>query len=174
MKILLTGGSACGKSTYAEKIAVYFPRPRYYIATMQPYDDECLAKIARHREMRREKGFLTVERQRDVGGLALPERGTALLECMCNLTANEMFDAEGNRTDVYDKILRDIQLLAAQCENLIVVTNNVGSDVRACDEATQAYVETLGRLNAALAREFDCVYELVCGIPLPWKGELLF
>ena len=92
MLILLTGGSACGKSSYGEKLAVLGPKPLYYIAAMQPYDDECLKKIARHRELRKDKGFLTIEQYTGVDTLELPETGgTALLECLCNLTANEMY-----------------------------------------------------------------------------------
>ena len=30
--ILLTGGSACGKSSYAESLCLRFEGPRYYIA----------------------------------------------------------------------------------------------------------------------------------------------
>ena len=60
MIILLTGGSACGKSTYAESIAVKTPMPRYYIAAMKPYGEESEIKIARHRAMRGEKGFTTI------------------------------------------------------------------------------------------------------------------
>lgn len=171
MMILLTGGSGCGKSTYAEKIAVSLPAPRYYIAAMQPYDAECLRKIARHREMRRGKGFETVERQTDMETLRLPERGTVLLECLCNLTANEMFNPDGTVRDVYEKILRGIDSLRAQCEHLIIVTNDVGSDTEDYSPETLAYVEVLGRLNHAVAEEADTVCELVCGIPLVLKGE---
>ena len=35
MLILLTGGSACGKSTYGENLAAHGPKPLYYIAAMQ-------------------------------------------------------------------------------------------------------------------------------------------
>ena len=91
MLILLTGGSACGKSTYGEELAVQGPKPLYYIAAMQPYDEECLAKIARHQTLRKDKGFETIQRYTDVDTLTLPETGgTALLECLCNLTANEI------------------------------------------------------------------------------------
>ncbi len=172
MKILLTGGSACGKSTFGEQLVSRIPGPRYYIATMRPYDEECLAKIARHRDMRADKGFETIEQHTDLTEILLPERGTALLECMCNLTANEMFDEEGNQREVYDKILKSVDHLAKQCEHLIVVTNDVGSDCRTFDEGTMSYIRTLGRLNQALASKFDCVCELVCGIPLILKGEL--
>ena len=172
MRILLTGGSACGKSTFAEKLCTGLPEPRFYIATMRPYDDECEKKIARHRELRRFKGFTTVEQYTDMQSVKLPSGCTALLECMCNLTANEMFDGQGQICDAYDKILSGIEVLEAQCGELIVVTNEVGADVRGYDAGTVRYIETLGRLNIALAERFDCVCELVCGIPLILKGEL--
>lgn len=173
MMILLTGGSGCGKSTYAESLCLKFPLPRYYVATMRPYGEESLKKIARHREMRAKKGFETIERQTDVGGIVLPERGTALLECMCNLSANEMFDEAGNECDPYEKIMDGVAHLAMQAENLIVVTNDVGADGEDYDESTQRYIRLLGKLNAALAMQADHVYELVCGIPIVRKGALL-
>ena len=92
MIVLLTGGSACGKSSYGERLAVQGPKPLYYIAAMKPYDQECLKKIARHQALRKGKGFETLERYTGVDTLILPQRGgTALLECVCNLTANEMY-----------------------------------------------------------------------------------
>ena len=171
MKILLTGGSGCGKSSFAESLVKKFPMPRWYVATMQPYGAESEAKIARHRAMRAAKGFETIESQTDVGKIELPGGGTVLLECLCNLTANEMFDDEGNERDPYDKILREVRLLAERADNLILVTNDVGSDAEDYSESTLRYVDLLGRLNAAFAAEFDTVYELVCGIPLRIKGE---
>lgn len=172
MMILLTGGSACGKSSYAEKLCTQLPMPRYYIAAMRPYGEGGMEKVERHREMRRGKGFETFERYTELESLELPERGTVLLECICNLTANEMFDDEGNYTDPFDRVIAGVKALRAQCNDLIVVTNDVGTDNASYDASTQAYIEVLGRINAALAAEADAVYELVCGIPLVLKGEL--
>lgn len=170
MNILLTGGSACGKSFYAELLATQCPGPRYYVATMRPYGPESLEKIARHRAMRSAKGFDTIECYESLETIRLPRRGTALLECMCNLTANEMFDEAGVCRDAYADILAGVESLKKQCEHLIVVTNDVGSDGGTYDRDTRRYVETLGRLNMALASRFDTVLELVCGIPIPRKG----
>jgi len=172
MRILLTGGSGCGKSTYAERLARELPAPRYYLAAMRPYDKESLAKIARHQAQRADAGFVTIERETNVGGVTFPARGTVLLECMCNLLANEMFDDAGNEQDVYDTILADILALEQKCDTLIVVTNEVGSDGGEYGASTARYIETLGRLNRALANRFDAVAELVCGIPLTLKGQL--
>lgn len=61
MRILLTGGSGCGKSTYAERLARSLPAPRYYIATMRPYDEECQTKIRRHQQQRESGDFITIE-----------------------------------------------------------------------------------------------------------------
>ena len=64
MTFLLTGGAACGKSGYAEDIAVSLPGPRYYIAAMRPYGSEGQAKIARHRRLRAGQGGRRDEAQR--------------------------------------------------------------------------------------------------------------
>ncbi len=172
MMILLTGGSACGKSAYAESLLSRLPAPRYYLAAMRPYGDDGAARIERHRRLRAGKGFITVERYTDFAQLILPARGSALLECICNLTANEMFDADGSFSDPFFAVMSGVQALLEQCGDLLVVTNDVGSDGGGYDAATMAYVRALGRINAALAERADAVYELVVGIPLAVKGEL--
>ena len=172
MLILLTGGSACGKSSYGEKLAVQGPKPLYYIAAMQPYDDECLRKIARHRELRRDKDFETIERYTSVDTLQLPQKGgTALLECLCNLTANEMYIQPDAPVDPVPKVVAGVENLRRQTDTLIVITNDVGSDDEAYSEQTRAYIRALGEINAHVAAMADRVYELVAGIPIPLKGE---
>ena len=59
---LITGGSGSGKSAFAEQCILNLGEaPRIYIATMYPFDEESRRRIARHREMRREKRFTTIE-----------------------------------------------------------------------------------------------------------------
>lgn len=173
MTLLLTGGSACGKSTYAEKVAAALPAPRFYIATMMPMDDECLSRINRHRGQRSGKNFETIERYTNLAGLRLPQRGTVVLECICNLAANEMFDKDGSNADPVGAVLAGVESLRAQCDNLIVVTNDVGSDGAGYDAPVRDYIRAIGRVNRALAAGFDSVAELCCGIPLWMKGDAL-
>lgn len=172
MFYLLTGGSACGKSTYAETLACHYLKPRIYIATMQPYGEESLAKIDRHRKMRAQKGFSTIEAQTNIAQVQVPKDATVLLECICNLTSNEMFDEYGNMCDPRQKIVEGVYGLAARCANLIVVTNDVGSEFNNYDDLTPKYVDALGYINRELSAKADAVYELVCGIPIVIKGEL--
>lgn len=171
MLILLTGGSGSGKSVYAESLCLKLPAPHYYIAALQTEGDGGAEKIAYNRRLHREQGFTTIECPRDLAGLVLPARGTALLECICHLTANEMFN-DGAFCDPTDKVLDGVAALAEQCTHLLVVTNDVGSDgtYAEADELTQAYMRALGQINAALAEQADEVYELVCGIPVLMKG----
>ena len=172
MMILLTGGSGCGKSSFAERLCMKSALPRYYIAAMKPYGEGGMEKVERHRRMRAGKGFETFECYTEMEKLALPARGTTLLECVCNLTANEMFDETGKCSDPYERVLADVENLRRQSETLIVVTNDVGSDAEGYSPETQAYVAVLGRINAALAGMADTVCELVCGIPIVLKGAL--
>jgi len=172
MTVLLTGGAACGKSAYGEAVCRSRPGPWYYIAAMRPEGRDAAEKIARHRRLRAGKGFETVERYTCLAGLTLPRRGTALLECVGTLTANEMFPETGGAADPFDAVMEGVAALEAQCHDLVLITNDVGSGGLDYDGGTLDYIAALGRINAALAARADRVCELVCGIPLARKGAL--
>ena len=107
MFTLVIGGSASGKSDYAERhvLSLKGDGPRIYIATMEPFGEEAQARIARHHAMRRDRGFETIECYRNIGAVRLPENSNVLVEDLGNLTANELFDAEllrgNNRTNLH-------------------------------------------------------------------------
>ena len=173
MFYLLTGGSGCGKSAYAERLLMGMPAPRYYIAAMIPYGEDGPRKVEKHRRQREGKGFVSIERYTDLAGLILPETGSALLECVCNLTANEMFEPDGAGDGAEDAVLRGVDRLREQCRDIVVVTNDVGSaGLSGYGEGTLRYMRTLGRVNRLLARRADAVAELAAGIPLWLKGGL--
>ncbi len=170
MVVLVTGGSKCGKSLIAEKLIMGYDCKRYYIATMIPDGEDAHDAIRRHRQQRRGKGFETIECYRNVGGLKLCPDSAALLECMGNLCANEMFG--GNP----DRICNDIAVLAARMKLLVIVTNQVGADGMCYSQETMAYIKLLGEVNTYIADMADWVIEAVFGIPVVLKqgGELHF
>lgn len=185
MLYLVTGGSGSGKSEYAERIAVRCHGKRtgglYYIATMHASSDaECQQRIARHRTMRRGKGFKTVECPVNIGSISADAADVLLLECMSNLLANEMFLEEGRMKSkgaelvmqMEDLIVTPLFALKDNAGDVIAVTNEVFSDGAVYDDGTKRYVEMLAGVNRRLAGEADVVTEVVCGIPLALKGEL--
>ena len=125
MLTLVIGGAASGKSAFAESLCLCAPLPRTYLATMQVWDAECAARVAKHRAMRAEKQFDTVECPLHLARLTLPRCGTVLLEDLGNLAANELYDPDGAGENAAAAILRGIENIAQQCENLILVSNEV-------------------------------------------------
>lgn len=170
---LITGGSGSGKSEYAEQLVLQLQKkPRLYIATMYPFDEECHARIRRHRAMRREKGFETLEcymglKDADAGGY-----GTVLLECMSNLTANEMYQEGGAGSSCVEAVLEGVCRIREQCEHLLIVTNEIFSDGIEYDPQTRRYQQNLAEINRRMASMADLVVEVVYSIPLVHKGSL--
>lgn len=175
MLTLVIGGAASGKSEYAESLVLDAgPGPRYYLATMEPMDGECRARIEKHRRMRAAKGFTTVERYTDLEGLALPERGTVLLEDLGNLAANELYSPAGAGPEkALEAILRGIASLRAQCRALVVVSNEIFAGGRDYAPGTEGYLKLMADAHRALAAGADRVCEVVCGLPYDYKGANL-
>ena len=183
---IVYGGSASGKSSYAESFAMSLQGEGrlLYIATMYPYkwntteiDPETMQRIERHRAMRADKGFDTVECYRHVEHIVAKRQDVLLLECMSNLLANEMYlepdsnagsDMAETMSPVSNKIVQALIDLSTRVQELVIVTNDVFSDGGSLtyDESTRDYVKNLAEINCALAREAATVTEVVCGIPV--------
>lgn len=196
---IVYGGSASGKSSYAESFAMSLQGEGrlLYIATMYPYkwntteiDPETMQRIERHRAMRADKGFDTVECYRHVEHIVAKRQDVLLLECMSNLLANEMYleqdSDDGGLAEtmsevekagvgmsetlspVSKKIVQALVDLSTRVQDVVIVTNDVFSDGGNLiyDESTREYVKNLAEINCALAREAATVTEVVCGIPV--------
>lgn len=176
MITLIYGGSACGKSQFAEDTICRLSdgKNKYYIATMQIGDDEeNIERVEKHREMRKGKGFVTIECQCNLKKALEKMSGSknALLECISNLVANEMFFGGEiiSEEETVWKVKDGISKLAEGTENLVVVTNNVFESDSDYDETTLSYMNALGEINAYLSTLADEVFEVVVGIPLRIK-----
>lgn len=171
MMTLITGGSKCGKSSYAEKIFRHIHSRKLYIATMIPYGNEAHIAIERHRNMRRGKGFETIEKYTDIHEILLTDNSAVLLECMGNLCANEMFCGD-KVVDPTEKIIRSVRHLSSIAKEMVIVTNQVGDDGIDYAEETTEYIRILGEINRRIAGFSDNVIECVYGIPVVLKGVL--
>ncbi|MCR4638115.1 bifunctional adenosylcobinamide kinase/adenosylcobinamide-phosphate guanylyltransferase [Ruminococcus sp.] len=171
MTTLVTGGSKCGKSSLAEHILEGFCGRKVYIATMQPFGEEALEAIERHKKMRCGNGFETVEKYSDIHEIPLFGECGVLLECVGNLCANEMF-SESDICYPADKIVSGIKRLSDTAAELVIVTNQVGSDGIVYAEGTAEYIRLLGEVNRRIAELADNVIECVYGVPIVLKGEI--
>lgn len=168
---MVSGGAASGKSEFAEGLVTACPAaPRLYLATMRLWDAECEARAARHRRQRAGKGFATLERPEDLASLPLPAGCAVLLEDLSNLCANEFF-GPGGRAGAEDRICAGLAALAEKSALAVAVTNELFSDGIAYDPDTAAYLACLAGINRRAAALAGAVYEVVCGIPICWKGE---
>ena len=100
---VVIGGSASGKSEYAENLILSLSGDEKvdYIATMKCLDEETRERIDRHKLRRDGSRFVTIEQEKNLSELdrnSLHDFG--MLECMSNLLANEMFS--GNPTEYSD------------------------------------------------------------------------
>lgn len=177
MLALVLGGAASGKSELAERLAMKLSDERYYIATMQVYDAESERRVERHRAMRRNKGFATVERTLKLSELkiehSIKSETVALLECASTLVGNELCLPGGAAGNTSSEIFAGVQNLLAQGLNLVVVSNDVFGEGDEHSPEMTAYLSHLGQVNCRIAALADVVVEVVCGIPVYHKGESL-
>ena len=178
MMILVIGGSGSGKSAYAEKTALRLAKEgnikKYYLATMRIFDSETQKKADKHRIFRRGKGFITIEQPINIGKASEKieaKEAVALLECITNLTANEMFSKEPeiSKAQVIAKITKDVERLSKKLTHLVIVSGNVFEDGIVYDSATVDYIRAMGIINQTLATMADEVVEVVVGIPVILK-----
>ncbi len=202
---LILGGSGSGKSEIAENraIGLYsgFHRQNsgmgsgknglIYLATMVNSGEEADARIRRHRERRKGKGFITLERPSGIGVLAdlITERGdfppgkecTVLLEALSDLLANEMFSSPDtdDATEgcfLFDpeaplRVLRDIEKIVSSFANVVIVSDDVFRDGIRYKDETDRYMKGLASLHKAIAVMADSVVEAAAGRETVWKGK---
>lgn len=172
MLTLVIGGAASGKSAFAERLILRSSAAaRVYLATMEPFGAEAAERIARHRAMRENKGFVTVERFTDLERLRLPTDCAVLLEDLGNLAANELFSPDGAGENAADAILRGVASLRRQSRDLVIVSNEVFCGGMDYAGDTARWMSLLAYLHRTLARDADAVCEVCGGIPVYHKGE---
>lgn len=204
MNIFISGGCKNGKSYYAQHLAkrqAEGGRPLYYLATMEPADEEDQARILRHRREREGWGFTTLERGCDIGSFNADFSGSFLLDSVTALLSNEMFrtdqregsSASGDHPDVlsessdrsdsssgliidptaYLRVAEELVGLAEKSGNVVFVSDYIYSDAVQYDELTELYRKGLAWIDRALAQKCDVVIEVAYGHIQLLKGVLV-
>lgn len=178
MNILISGGCKNGKSYYAQHLAKMQAGehlPLYYIATMEPADEEDDARILRHRDERDGWGFTTLEHSRNIGSVQADFRGSFLLDSVTALLSNEMFLSDGTvDKDAHLRIAEELVQLTDQGRNIVFVSDYIYSDAESYGELTELYRKGLAWIDRTLAKKCDVVIEVSYGNILFLKGEVAF
>ena len=188
MIVLVLGGPKSGKSLLAEELClVRGDSEKYYLATMRVMDREGALRVEKHRKQREGKGFVTIERGREITGavkdMAHPEAATVLLECVSNLVGNELFEnpvwrgmdadkmdenplrrgMDVNEPDAErfaDAMVDEIGQLAGAVHHLVIVSSVYPLSDPGYDADTIRYVTYLHAVNERLKALADEVRDL--------------
>ena len=171
MTYFLSGGCKNGKSLWAQRIAIRLPGPHFYLATMDPHDEEDLARIARHLRERENWGFETVECYTDICSALDGRNGTFLLDSVTALLSNEMFRADGTMDETAPlRVGEELVQLAGKAENIVFVSDYLCSDGVRYDECSEAFRRGLASVDRRLAAVCDNVAEFCYTRPIWYKG----
>lgn len=170
--ILISGQAGSGKSGYAEcRLSKLSGQPKIYVAMSPVTDEEMRARVRRHQAMRAGKGFITVERERDLSGVNLPAGASVMIESLTAWVANVMF-ADGEIRDgghVVSEILGDLRGLCGRVRDVVIVSDDIFSDGGGYDFVTEEYVKALAELTVRIADVADEVVEVIAGMPITYK-----
>lgn len=178
MKIFISGGCKNGKSTFAQTLAKALSTdggPLYYVATMEPHDEEDNARIMRHLREREGWGFETVEQPVDLCAILerTDKRGTYLFDSVTALVANEMFSSDGTiDSGAGERVSADIERFLESVGNSVLVSDYIYSDAELYDETVEGYRRALAICDRTAAKCCDMVFEVTVAQVICHKGEL--
>lgn len=181
---LILGGQRSGKSRRAELLARAWlqssPEHRAaLVATGQPWDEEMRERIRRHRIDRAERvpGLETIEEPLRLAETLLERsRPDTLLvvDCLTLWLTNLMMPAAGTGLkgdELEPKIMKLTQSIAAAPGPIVLVGNEIGLGVIPLGREVRAFVDTLGRLNQAVAAACSRATLMAAGLPLTLKDS---
>jgi adenosylcobinamide kinase/adenosylcobinamide-phosphate guanylyltransferase len=193
---LILGGQRSGKSRRAELLArdwlAQSPGHKaVMIATATAWEEEMVARIARHQQDRAERvpGMTTFEEPIALGE-AIQTHSAAqtlvVVDCLTLWLTNLLMPYEDAKTtengqncllkEAIDQQIREREatfLIAIENSPgpVILVGNEIGLGVIPMGRETRAFVDALGRLNQEVAEVCERVTFMAAGLPLALKGQ---
>ena len=166
---LVLGGAASGKSALAERLVMETGRPRVYLATSQPFDDEMRGKIARHRDQRG-PDWVTVEEPFDLAPVlaSVAVDQIVLIDCATLWLTNHLL-AENDLPQENAKLLAALKNCPAP---VVIVSNETGLGIVPDNALARRFRNAQGALNQQIAAIADTVVFVAAGLPMVLKGQL--
>ena len=178
---LVTGGSASGKSTLAQRLASSLDNSVTYLATGRATTPELAARIRKHQRSR-PAHWPTVEAPRELAAAldAAEPTPVVLLEDLPSLVTNYLDGLEvtgdqlpnPNQTEreVRQVIETEIEAVTGWCTahqvRLVVVTSEVGSGMLPERPLDRLFKDVLGHVNTHLASAAHRALAVISGKPV--------
>lgn len=165
--ILVTGGQRCGKSEYAERLALQLSDCPVYIATAHAYDDEFRERIRRHK-LRRGPQWCNIEEELELSAYDVSGR-IVLVDCVTLWATNFFFAKNEDTASALEAIKAEFDKLTDCDAQFIFVTNEIGLGGVSENAMRRHFTDLLGWVNQYIASKADEVVLLVSGIPVKIK-----
>jgi adenosylcobinamide kinase / adenosylcobinamide-phosphate guanylyltransferase len=187
--ILILGGARSGKSSYAEELTARIAGegPVIYVATATGADDEMRGRITRHKEGR-SQWWQTIEAPLNPATAldahpSAKDASVIVVDCLTLLVSNAMIGPEAMTNfdeSTFDEVAAEQRAMAAiddllawhtgHAASMVIVSNEVGLGIVPAYLLGRVYRDTLGRVNAHVARVADAVVMLIAGLPIELKS----
>jgi adenosylcobinamide kinase/adenosylcobinamide-phosphate guanylyltransferase len=161
VRILVTGGVRTGKSAHAEGLLSDREAVTYVAAGPVPgaHDVEWAERVAAH-VARRPAHWTTVE-STDLGTV-LSADGSFLVDCLGTWLTAQLDDLGWEDTGLETRVDALVGAVAG-CEDLVVVSNEVGAGVVPEHRSGRLFRDHLGLVNQRVAAACDAVHLVVAG-----------
>ena len=180
MTVFISGGAKCGKSSFAQDLAVTISNggTHYYIATMIPTGEEDLVRIRNHLADRGGMGFETVECFTNIMDClqTADPNGAFLVDSVTSLMQNSLFPAEKEHALDVSAAARcadELETFARTVRHAVFVSDYIYSDAERYSETTECYRKCMADIDRRLAKICDVVIEVSAGQKIFHKGELV-
>ena len=171
MRTLLIGGARSGKSALAARWASERASEVCALVTGMESDPEMAARIAAHRR-ERPAHWRVREEPVHLGQAVRQEPGLVLLDCLTLWVANCLWPA-GRQTADQSSWAREradlLQALGVRTQDIIIVSNEVGTGIVPDNSAARLFRDEHGWLNQAVAAICDEVYWVTAGLAMCLK-----
>ena len=182
MRTFLLGGARSGKSSWAARLAAERSTDVCCVVTAIISDDEMKARIDAHRR-ERPQHWRTREEPMKLSA-ALDEESApgrvVLIDCLTLWTANCLWPPASVPADPNGTFEPDIRgwhaerdaflaSLAATPNEVIIVSNEVGTSLVPENAAARLFRDEQGRLNQLVAAACDSAFLVAAGLPLRLK-----